>query len=159
MRLVLIKSLVAGYTRKDGVVVKPHSDKRVKRAPLNDNQLVLFPKPAAGPIPPNPFKGLDPVKSTGDLFDGHKPAPAVPSNESDQDRSHREWAENWGDVMGSDLSTVSDRNLARAYGFGSHVVMMEHSKAQAGKPWNEYLVNSIEVELEAIKAEEKRRRM
>jgi hypothetical protein len=68
---LLLKSMVQGYTRKDGVVVKPHSDKRVKRArpPLNDHQMVLFPAPAKKPIPPSPFKGLDPVKSTGDLFE------------------------------------------------------------------------------------------
>lgn len=70
MLLFLLKSMVQGYTRKDGVVVKPHSDNRTKRAKLNDNQLVLFPAPAKKPLPPNPFKGLDPVKSTGDLFEG-----------------------------------------------------------------------------------------
>lgn len=155
--LLLLKSMVQGYTRKDGVVVKPHSDTRTKRAKLNDHQLVLFPAPAKKPLPPNPFKGLDPVKSTGDLFEDHKPATAAPSNESDQDRSYREWAENWGEVMGADLAKVSDKNLARAYGFGSHVVTMEHAKAQAGKPWNENLVNSIKVELDAIRSEEKRR--
>jgi hypothetical protein len=67
---LLLKSMVQGYTRKDGVVVKPHSDNRVKRAKLNDHQMVLFPAPAKKPIAPNPFKGLDPVKSTGDLFEG-----------------------------------------------------------------------------------------
>ncbi len=80
MLLLLLKSMVQGYTRKDGVVVKPHSDNRTKRAKLNDHQLVLFPTPARKPLPPNPFKGLDPVKSTGDLF-GHDqhaaPAPAA----------------------------------------------------------------------------------
>lgn len=68
--LLLLKSMVQGYTRKNGVVVKPHSDRRARRAPLDPHQLVLFPKPAAKPIAPNPFKGLDPVKSTGDLFEG-----------------------------------------------------------------------------------------
>lgn len=67
--LILLKSMVQGYTRRDGVVVKPHSDKRTKRAPIDPHQLVLFPAPAKKPIPPNPFKGLDPVKSTGDLFE------------------------------------------------------------------------------------------
>jgi hypothetical protein len=68
--LLLLKSMVQGYTRKDGVVVKPHSDNRIKkRAKLGDNQLVLFPAPARKPLPPNPFKGLDPVKATGDLFE------------------------------------------------------------------------------------------
>lgn len=65
--------MVAGYTRKDGVAVKPHADRRV---PLEPHQLVLFPKPAAKPIAPNPFKGLDPVKSTGDLFE-HDPEHAA----------------------------------------------------------------------------------
>jgi hypothetical protein len=71
MLLLLLKSMVQGYTRKDGVAVKPHSDNRTKRAKLNDHQLVLFPTPAKKPLPPNPFKGLDPVKSTGDLFEDH----------------------------------------------------------------------------------------
>jgi hypothetical protein len=76
MLLVFIKSLVAGYTRKDGAYVKPHSDKRARRAPLEPHQLVLFPKPTPKPIAPNPFKGLDPVKSTGDLFE-HEPEHAA----------------------------------------------------------------------------------
>lgn len=66
---LLLKSMVQGYTRSDGVVVKPHTDRRTKRSPLNDHQLVLFPAPAKKPLPPNRFKGLDPVKSTGDLFE------------------------------------------------------------------------------------------
>lgn len=74
MLVVIAKSLVSGYTRKDGVVVKPHSDKRVKRAAPDASQLVLFPAPAKTPVPPSPFKGLDPVKSTGDLFADHAPA-------------------------------------------------------------------------------------
>lgn len=68
MLLVLLKSMIAGYTRKDGVVVKPHSDKRVRRAAPDPHQMILFPSPAKKPIPPSPFKGLDPVTSTGDLF-------------------------------------------------------------------------------------------
>lgn len=66
---LLLKSMVQGYTRRDGVVVKPHSDRRTKRAAPDPHQMILFPAPAKKPIPPNPFKGLDPVKSTGDLFD------------------------------------------------------------------------------------------
>lgn len=66
--IIILKSLVAGYTRRDGVFVKPHSDKRTKRAELADGQLALFPAPEKKPVPPSPFKGLDPVKATPDLF-------------------------------------------------------------------------------------------
>jgi hypothetical protein len=67
---LLLKSMVQGYTRRDGVVVKPHSDRRTKRAAPDPHQMILFPAPARKLIRPNPFKGLDPVKSTGDLFGG-----------------------------------------------------------------------------------------
>lgn len=79
--LIILKSLVSGYTRRNGVFVKPHSDKRTKRAELADGQLALFPAPEKKPIPPSPFKGLDPVTSTPDLFDNEpmKPEPAKPA--------------------------------------------------------------------------------
>jgi hypothetical protein len=87
--IIILKSLIAGYTRRDGAYVKPHADKRRKRpaAAASDPQLVLFPPPAKKPIPPNPFKGLDPVKSTPDLFEEmqltasahHKPDADPPS--------------------------------------------------------------------------------
>jgi len=68
MLLLILKSQIAGYMRRNGSYVAPHADKRTKRIP-DDKQLLLFPKPEKKPIPPNPFKGLDPVKSTGDLFE------------------------------------------------------------------------------------------
>ena len=74
---IILKSLVSGYTRRNGTYVAPHSDKRTKRAAPDDGQLVLFPAPEPKPVPPNPFKGLDPVASTGDLFaEPLTPAPA-----------------------------------------------------------------------------------
>lgn len=69
MSLVLfLKSLVAGYTRRDGTVVAPHSDKRTKRAKPQPGQLALFDEPKK-PIPPTPLKGLDPVNATPDMFE------------------------------------------------------------------------------------------
>ncbi|SAL02900.1 hypothetical protein AWB80_08466 [Caballeronia pedi] len=71
--LLILKSMIAGYTRRDGVFVQPHSDKRARRAPAADSrQMVLFEAPKKKPLPPNKFKGLDPVKSTGDLFEDEK---------------------------------------------------------------------------------------
>ncbi|MEX3764515.1 hypothetical protein [Paraburkholderia phenoliruptrix] len=68
MLLLFLKSQIAGYMRRNGTYVAPHADRRSRRIP-DDKQLLLFPKPEKKPIPPNPFKGLDPVKSTGDLFE------------------------------------------------------------------------------------------
>lgn len=94
--LILAKSLIAGYARRDGVYVKPHSDKRTKRAKTDSDQLVLFPPPAKKPLPPNRFKGLDPIKSTGDLFEDQmqlpveppaKTEPAAPTNPARQKRA------------------------------------------------------------------------
>lgn len=76
--LILAKSLIAGYARRDGVYVKPHSDKRTKRAKTDSDQLVLFPPPAKKPLPPNRFKGLDPIKATGDLFEDQMQLPVEP---------------------------------------------------------------------------------
>lgn len=70
--ILLFKSLVAGYHRKDGTYVKPHNRKGSAAAHAAPGQLALFPSPAA-PAKPNPFKGKDPVASTGDMF-GEKPA-------------------------------------------------------------------------------------
>lgn len=71
---LFLKSLVAGYTRRDGTVVAPHSDKRTKRTKPQPGQLALF-EDEKKPIPPTPLKGLDPVKATPDLFEApeHKP--------------------------------------------------------------------------------------
>lgn len=66
--ILLLKSLVAGYTRKDGTYVKPHSRKGGPAAKPGAGQLSLFAKPAE-PAKPNPFKGKDPVKDTLPLFD------------------------------------------------------------------------------------------
>src|SRR5579885_3593089 len=68
MLLLILKSQIVGYMRRNGTYVAPHADKRTARRIPDDKQLLLFPKPEKKPIPPNPFKGLDPVKSTGDLF-------------------------------------------------------------------------------------------
>lgn len=65
--ILFLKSLVAGYTRKDGTVVKPHSDRRTKRQQAAPGQMALFDDEKK--LPPNRFKGADPVATTPDMFD------------------------------------------------------------------------------------------
>jgi hypothetical protein len=72
-------------------------------------------------------------------------------HESDQERSNREWAENWNVVTGEpDLNTLSTGALLRARNFGNHRIMLEHYKAQRGQLWAGSLVDSIRTELYAI---------
>lgn len=66
--ILFLKAQVKGYTRRDGVFVRPHHRKggSAKQA---EGQLALFPEPKRPSLTPNPFKGKDPVKDTGDLFE------------------------------------------------------------------------------------------
>lgn len=68
--ILFLKSQIRGYTRKDGVYVKPHADKRRAAAA----QMDLF-RPARAERPggearPNPYKGKDPDLDVPDLFTG-----------------------------------------------------------------------------------------
>ena len=94
---LLIKSQIAGYTRKDGTYVKPHTDKRRKAAEAA-GQGDLFrparPARAEGEAPrPNPYKGKDPDLDVPDLFTGktrreeETRAPRVTSFAPDRRRS------------------------------------------------------------------------
>lgn len=65
--VIFLKSLVSGYARRDGTVVKPHSDRRTKRQQAAPSQLPLFDD--GKKLPPNRFKGADPVAATPDMFD------------------------------------------------------------------------------------------
>ncbi|WP_258570025.1 hypothetical protein [Burkholderia sp. MBR-1] len=77
-------------------------------------------------------------------------------HESDQERSHREWRENWFAVVG-DLEGATYTNLYRASCYGRYRINGEHAKAQKSLPWNAALVDSIERELHAITLELRRR--
>jgi hypothetical protein len=69
----------------------------------------------------------------GDLF-AKKPAAAPPPavSESDQDRSNREWVENYDRVAGAeDLNAISVKDIERAINFASHQV----SRLGPGKAW------------------------
>lgn len=70
--ILLLKSQIRGYTRKDGTYVKPHSDKR-QRAARDAGQMDMFrPAPAerSSAPRPNPYKGKDPDLDVPDLFSG-----------------------------------------------------------------------------------------
>lgn len=108
MSLVLfLKSLVAGYTRRDGTVVAPHSDKRTKRSKAAPGQLALF-EDEKKPIPPTPLKGLDPVKATPDLFEAPKPADAP-----NYDTMIKIAADSIEQLRASDVDRVLEQNDAR----------------------------------------------
>lgn len=68
--ILLLKAHVAGYTRS-GKYVRPYERKGDAAA---SGQLVLFPEPKRPPPKPNPYRGLDPVKSTPDMFADDKAA-------------------------------------------------------------------------------------
>lgn len=60
--------MVRGYTRKDGTTVKPYSTKAPSAKGRTSGQRDLFgDKPSK--LPPNRFKGVDPLAATPDLFD------------------------------------------------------------------------------------------
>lgn len=83
--ILFLKSQVSGYMRS-GKYVKPYARKGSPAASAGSGQLALFPKPLKPPLKPNPFKGLDPVKATPDMFDGGPPAPPAPATGEQQAR-------------------------------------------------------------------------
>ncbi|MBQ1762758.1 MAG: hypothetical protein IIZ92_07650, partial [Aquincola sp.] len=79
--------------------------------------------------------------------------------ESQQDRSHREWRENYDRVVNEpDLSTVSTKDIERAESYGAQFAMREKRKGWDGGAVNEPLVSSIERDMEFLQAELARRR-
>lgn len=105
--IFLLKASVRGYTRKDGTVVKPYSTKTPSAKGDTRAQGDLFGGGGAK-LPPNRFKGVDPVAATPDLFSDtvteprkdliaeHKRLVAVlrsPSHKDDQAEAKRQEAE------------------------------------------------------------------
>lgn len=68
MKLLLFKAMVRGYTRKDGTTVKPYSTKAPSAKGRTSGQRDLF-GGESRKLPPNRFKGVDPLAATPDLFD------------------------------------------------------------------------------------------
>lgn len=87
-------------------------------------------------------------------------APSVrPVEESDQDRSHREWRENYDRVVSSsDLSKISTKDLERASNYAANRLQSEKRKGWTGGPVNQSFVDSVQREQDFIDAEVKRRR-
>jgi N12 class adenine-specific DNA methylase len=86
-------------------------------------------------------------------------APRKPVEESDQDRTHREWGENYNRVANTDdLSTVSTVDLERAEAYAQRKRTSELRKGWDGGEVNQHLVRSVQVEEDRIRAELKKRR-
>lgn len=95
------------------------------------------------------------VDTTGDIFS--QPAPRV--EESQQERSHREWAENYDRVANApDLAKVSTKDIERADAFIGTKLQREKRRGWDGGTVNKPLIESMEREAEFLGAELKRRR-
>jgi muramidase (phage lysozyme) len=82
-----------------------------------------------------------------------------PRDESDQDRSHREWRENYDRVsITDDLSTVSTKDLERADAYADRVRTNELRKGWTGGQVNKNLADALQAEQDRIEAELKKRR-
>lgn len=71
--ILFLKSHVAGYMR-GGRYVKPYQRQGGPTASAASGQLALFPAPPKPPAKPNPYKGLDPMKATPDMFEDERAA-------------------------------------------------------------------------------------
>lgn len=91
-----------------------------------------------------------------------KPEPARPAApESQADASHREWKENYDRVVNlSDKELVREgtKDLERAEAYGSQKIAAEKRAGWDGGQANEALISSMQVDVDAIKAELQRRR-
>ena len=82
----------------------------------------------------------------------------VAVEESDQDRSMREWTENYDRVANTDdLSTVSTVDLERAENWAASKKQREQRKGWDGGDVNSALINALSGEIDRIKAEVTRR--
>lgn len=124
--VIFIKSLVSGYTRKDGTVVKPHSDRRTKRQQAAPSQLPLFDD--GKKLPPNRFKGADPVKATPDMFgDAHHEINSMHS----QMRAADEFSDKYLELS-HQRSAALDKHVSAMLGRGEMAVFdMKDGKAAA----------------------------
>jgi len=89
---------------------------------------------------------------------GEKFKPKEKSEESQQDKSIREWTENYDRVANTDdLSTVDLKDIARAIAWASRKRQSEARKGWDGGTVNKGMLAAIDSEIERLKAEEKRR--
>jgi len=87
--------------------------------------------------------------------------PAREVDESDQDRSHREWREHYDRIVNlsaADLVREGTKDLERASNYGAQKIAAEKRKGWDGGSVNTALINSMQVDVDAIDAELKRRR-
>lgn len=78
------------------------------------------------------------------------PKQEKPLEESDTDKTKREWRENYARVM-QNPREASDQDIHRALGLISHVRTNEGAKAQRGEPHNDALFDSMGREEEGLK--------
>jgi predicted RNA methylase len=84
--------------------------------------------------------------------------PAAPE-ESVQDQSFREWAENYDRVVNApDLADVSEKDLIRANAYADNRARYELHKKQKGEPSNDLIVEAMRREQEHFNTELRRRR-
>jgi hypothetical protein len=130
------------------------------------NEFIKSPSGAAGFVGSTPDAGeLAPMVSQQSDSTIAQPAPEGnvvkkfgAREESDQDRSWREWEENYAKVSGAaDLTTLDTKSIERALGYGESFVQREKRKGWDGGAVNFDLIRSIEVDLYAFKSELKAR--
>lgn len=80
------------------------------------------------------------------------PEAAAPAGESDQDRSNREWRENYQTVVGTaDLNTISARKVEQAINYAATVASNLGPKAWAGDEDAKKLIDSFNKEADLLK--------
>ena len=82
-----------------------------------------------------------------------------PVEESVQEKSHREWGENYNQVINApDLTKVDTKSLDRAIGYGENYLGQLKRQGWDGSPVNQTLIDQIQIDVDAINAEAKARR-
>ena len=81
------------------------------------------------------------------------------STESDQDRSHRKWRENYDMVAAADdLTKIASGDIERAINYADRLSQSEKRKGWDGSPTNKVLIESIDREIENLKFALKQRK-
>lgn len=81
-----------------------------------------------------------------------------PTEESQQDRSIREWTENYDRIANTDdLSTVETKDIVRAIAWASRKKQSEARKGWDGGEPNQNLLQALDAEIARLRAEELRR--
>lgn len=91
--------------------------------------------------------------------DSAPPRPMI--QESQQDAAHREWRENYDRIVnlsGKDLVREGTKDLERAEAYGERKIAAELQAGWDGGKVNQALIDSMQVDVDVIKAELKRRR-